>query len=77
MPRRKALKKHGRPASSFGVGRKIKAADVVRYAVVAVFILVAGYLAYDTWVTNQALQGASAVGQNDSAYSTADVSKPP
>ncbi|MDR2524093.1 MAG: class F sortase [Candidatus Nomurabacteria bacterium] len=37
--------------------KNVKKTDVVRYAVVALFIALSGYLAYDTWVTNKQIQG--------------------
>lgn len=58
---------------------KLNPSDIIRYAVVTVFVVLAGYLAYDTWQTNQqvqnAVRGDSASAQ--SYESSADVSNPP
>lgn len=58
---------------------KLKATDIIRYSVVAFFVVVAGFLAYDTWRTNQQVQNA-VHGNSASAQgyeSSADVNNPP
>jgi Sortase family. len=60
---------------------KYKPSDIMRYAVVTFFVIMASYLAFDTWSTNQQIQ--SAVGGNNAAAtdgqhaSSADVENPP
>lgn len=58
---------------------KLKATDIIRYSVVAFFVVVAGFLAFDTWRTNQQVQNA-VHGDSASAQgyeSSADVNNPP
>lgn len=58
---------------------KVRPSDIIRYSVVTFFVVMAGYLAYDTWQTNQQVQNAVR-GDSASAQgydSSADVSNPP
>ena len=48
----------------------IKIGDVVRYGVVAVILIISGYLAYDTWTTNQ--QAKDIFSQSAAAFNEGD-----
>jgi LPXTG-site transpeptidase (sortase) family protein len=60
---------------------KYKPSDIVRYAVVTFFVIMASYLAFDTWSTNQKIQtvvgGDSASASNSQHEASADVENPP
>ena len=50
----KNLTKHAKKLKNIKMpNMKVKPADMMRYAVVAVVLIISGYLAYDTWTTNQ------------------------
>lgn len=62
---------------------KYKPSDIMRYAVVTFFVIMASYLAFDTWNTNQKIQtvvsgdSASASASNGQHSASADVENPP
>jgi len=60
---------------------KYKPTDIMRYAIVTFFVIMASYLAFDTWNTNQQLQnavgGESASASDGQHSSSADVENPP
>jgi sortase (surface protein transpeptidase) len=62
---------------------KYKPSDIMRYAVVTFFVIMASYLAFDTWNTNQKIQtvvsgdSASATTGNGQHAASADVENPP
>ncbi|MDR3125621.1 MAG: sortase [Candidatus Nomurabacteria bacterium] len=60
---------------------KYKPSDIMRYAVVTFFVIMASYLAFDTWNTNQKIQtvvsGDSASASNGQHAASADVENPP
>jgi sortase (surface protein transpeptidase) len=60
---------------------KYKPSDIMRYAVVTFFVIMASYLAFDTWNTNQKIQtvvsGDSASASNGQHSASADVENPP
>lgn len=59
---------------------KYKPSDIMRYAVVTFFVIMASYLAFDTWNTNQQIQntvGDSASATDGQHASSADVENPP
>ena len=59
---------------------KYKPSDIMRYAIVTFFVIMASYLAFDTWNTNQKIQntvGDSASATDGQHSSSADVENPP
>gem|GEM_PF-3557821 len=57
---------------------KVRPTDIIRYAVVTFFVVMAGYLAYDTWQTNQQVQNVVRGDNASASYdSSADVANPP
>jgi LPXTG-site transpeptidase (sortase) family protein len=49
-------KKLGKAANKIKPTDKLRPSDIVRYAVVTFFVVMASYLAFDTWHTNQQIQ---------------------
>jgi sortase (surface protein transpeptidase) len=60
---------------------KYKPTDIMRYAIVTFFVIMASYLAFDTWNTNQKIQtvvsGDSASATDGQHAASADVENPP